>query len=257
MRPSTSEHRAPRRFHHTLAALLAAAALLALPALLASCSDSSGGKPDSTATSDANGGKDGSGSKDVGAGDGPAADQPAGADGPVADRGADSIASGDGATDTCRQASQRCGGDNGKCCSGLTCCTGVPVPAGQEYCAAICPKSDRNIKYNVRAVDEDKLLRQLMSLPISSWTYNNEPSRIRHIGPMAQDFKKVFGVGGDDDRFIAPVDADCVSLLAIMAIYRRLQRLEKQAASTAAENRALRRLLARWLLDNRQSCTTH
>ena len=112
---------------------------------------------------------------------------------------------------------QRCGGDNGKCCSGLTCCTGVPVPAGQEYCAAICPKSDRNIKYNVRAVDEDKLLRQLMSWQISIWTYNNEPSRIRHIGPMAQDFKKVFGVGGDDDRFIAPVDADGVSLLAIEA----------------------------------------
>lgn len=28
----------------------------------------------------------------------------------------------------------------GRCCSGLSCCGGVPIPAGGEYCAAQCPQ---------------------------------------------------------------------------------------------------------------------
>jgi len=34
-----------------------------------------------------------------------------------------------------------------------------------------------------------EILRKLVELPISTWRYNDEEPHIRHLGPMAQDFK--------------------------------------------------------------------
>lgn len=141
----------------------------------------------------------------------------------------------------CKQDGQPCGGAKGKCCSGLTCCTGTPVPAGKEYCAATCPKSDRNVKYGFKSTSAKKILQQLTRLPISTWTYKNEPPTVRHIGPMAQDFKAVFGVGANE-RFISPLDAAGVSLLSIQELNRQVEELGRQMKALRKENRDLRRM---------------
>jgi hypothetical protein len=136
-----------------------------------------------------------------------------------------------GAGGACAAAQAGCA--NGEqCCGGLTCCAGVPVPAGQEYCAATCPRSDRNLKTGIEAVDEDRVLERLASLPVSSWSYRSEGTEVRHLGPMAQDFKAAFGLGASD-RTILEVDAHGVAFASIQAIHRRLEALEK-------ENRRLR-----------------
>jgi hypothetical protein len=79
-------------------------------------------------------------------------------------------------------------------------------------------------------------------LPISTWSYKSDPTDVRHMGPMAQDFKAAFGLG-DTDRGYYSIDAHGVSLAAIQALYelgqeqsRRIDRLEK-------ENESLRRLV--------------
>ena len=69
------------------------------------------------------------------------------------------------------------------------------------------------------------------SLPITTWSYIDDPDRARHMGPMAQDFAAAFGLGASD-RTIFQIDADGVQLAAIQALYERVRALE-------AQNRAL------------------
>ncbi len=121
------------------------------------------------------------------------------------------------------------------CCGNLECCSGVPIPKGEAICAAQCPDSDRNIKRDFFAVDVDRVLEKVASLPITTWSYLEEDQDVRHIGPMAQDFKAAFAVGASD-KAIAKVDADGVALASVQALLRKVAALE-------SENQALRTTL--------------
>lgn len=81
--------------------------------------------------------------------------------------------------------------------------------------------SDRNAKQDIRPTDSEAILEKVVSLPLSEWSYANQPE-VRHVGPMAQDFKAAFGVG-DDERRISLSDAQGVALAAIQALHRRMQ----------------------------------
>jgi hypothetical protein len=130
------------------------------------------------------------------------------------------------------------------CCAGLTCCAGVPVPAGQEYCGATCPRSDRNIKQDFAPVDREAVLEALGGLPIQSWSYKAEDPAARHIGPMAQDFMATFHVGSSD-KTILQVDADGVALAALQALTERVKKLERRNAALERELQELRAQRAR------------
>jgi hypothetical protein len=130
------------------------------------------------------------------------------------------------------------------CCGDLQCCSGVPVPAGQEYCGTSCPISDRRVKHHVVPADTDAVLERVASLPISVWSYDWESSDIRHVGPMSQDFKAAFAVGGAE-QCIATVDANGVALAAVQALYRRVERISRETERLRQENEELRREL-RW-----------
>lgn len=123
------------------------------------------------------------------------------------------------------------------CCEGLECCAGVPIPPGQEKCLAMCPISDRNAKAELRPVDVHDVLARVAALDITTWRYKKDPSSVRHLGPMAQDFKAAFGLG-DTDKMIFPLDATGVSMAAIQALHQRLVAAE-------AENDELRGRLER------------
>ena len=69
-------------------------------------------------------------------------------------------------------------------------------------------------------------------MPITSWSYKAEKPSIRHIGPMAQDFYKAFGLGLDD-KHITTIDEGGVALAAIQGLYQQNQALQR-------ENRTLR-----------------
>jgi len=93
----------------------------------------------------------------------------------------------------------------------------------------MCPQSDREAKRNFRPVDAEEVLERVLSLPISTWSYRNEDDTVRHIGPMAQDFRATFEVG-PSDRHIATVDADGVALAAIQALHAELEELRRENA---------------------------
>jgi hypothetical protein len=61
--------------------------------------------------------------------------------------------------------------------------------------------SDRNMKKNIREV-KMPITEGLRKLRIFNWEYKGDNTK--HIGPMAQDFKKIFGVG--DGKTLHPAD---------------------------------------------------
>ena len=72
------------------------------------------------------------------------------------------------------------------------------------------------------------------------WRYTNEDANVKHLGPVAQDFKSAFGLG-DDDKSIGTVDADGVALAAIQGLHamvkqrdQRIRVLERKAAELDA-----------------------
>ena len=96
--------------------------------------------------------------------------------------------------------------------------------------------SDRNIKTDFTAVKPADILAKLVALPIEGWRYTNEVAGIRHVGPMAQDFRSTFGLG-HNDKLIEYVDAQGVALAAIQGLN---QKVEAENASLRAENADLK-----------------
>lgn len=179
---------------------------------------------------------------------------------------------------TCSGATPYCGGtctaapcsiDAGVCsgaqtCCGTTCCgagqlccdaqgplSGVPTcftPTPQQTtcpqgCAPLCA-SDRNIKSDVTPVDERQILERVSTLPLSTWRYTTDPSDVRHLGPMAQDFRESFGLG-DTDKGYHSIDAHGVSLASIKALYQMVQEQEARLRRLEAENARLEKACKR------------
>jgi hypothetical protein len=107
--------------------------------------------------------------------------------------------------------------------------------------------SDRNRKTDFKEVDARAVLDKLAAMPVRQWRYTNEDACIKHIGPVAQDFKSAFGLG-TDDKTIGTVDADGVALAAIQGLNQKLEeRCEKadmRVQNLEAENAQLKRQLA-------------
>ncbi len=110
------------------------------------------------------------------------------------------------------------------------------LQAGGLYVnGALVLTSDRNAKADFASVDAQEVLAKVAALPLQSWSYTNRPG-VKHVGPMAQDFRAAFGLG-EDDKHIATVDADGVALAAIQGLNQKLE-------ETRAENAVLRRELS-------------
>lgn len=87
--------------------------------------------------------------------------------------------------------------------------------------------SDKNLKENFTQIDLQELLRKIADLEISEWNYMTDDDNVRHIGPTAQDFHELFGLGGDD-KAISTVDPAGITLAAIKELYRTTEELKSQ-----------------------------
>jgi len=112
---------------------------------------------------------------------------------------------------------------------------GVTLGAGSGTWSSL---SDRASKRGIKRVSGQRVLRKLASVPVSTWSYRAQDPSIRHIGPMAQDFYRAFGVG-EDRRHIDSVDADGVALAAIKGLSRELRAERRRTARLRARVAAL------------------
>ncbi|RAP25006.1 hypothetical protein DID73_00445 [Candidatus Marinamargulisbacteria bacterium SCGC AG-343-K17] len=83
--------------------------------------------------------------------------------------------------------------------------------------------SDQTLKTQFSDVDHQEMFNLLMALPVSKWEYVFKKG-VKHVGPMAQDFKSAFNIG-EDERFITSTDADGVAFSAIKYLIQATDQL--------------------------------
>jgi hypothetical protein len=143
---------------------------------------------------------------------------------------------------SCCQANQICCDIEGPVGGVIGCYTPTAEqPTCPPGCAPLC-RSDRNLKRAIAPVDPQDVLQRLTRLPISEWTYLSEPPAVRHMGPMAQDFKQAFGLG-DTDRAYYAVDAHGVAFAAIQALKQTAEQQQRRIEELERERRALEQRL--------------
>lgn len=101
--------------------------------------------------------------------------------------------------------------------------------------------SDRNRKTSIQPVDVRSILAKVAALPISSWAYKADAGT-PHIGPMAQDFKRLFNVG-TDDKTISMVDADGIALAAIKGLNELVKEKDAKISKLEREMMAIKKKL--------------
>jgi hypothetical protein len=99
--------------------------------------------------------------------------------------------------------------------------------------------SDRALKANISSIDPRAVLDRLAALPISQWNYKSDETSVRHVGPMAQDFRAAFDLG-KDDLHIDMIDANGVTMASVQALYQMMLEKEKKNEQLADEVRRLR-----------------
>ena len=105
-----------------------------------------------------------------------------------------------------------------------TATSGVQLAVGGTTFASM---SDRNVKENFSPVDARDILERVAEMPVTTWNLKTQDPSIRHIGPMAQDFRAAFEVG-EDEHYIPSSDADGVALAAIKGLYELVQEQRKE-----------------------------
>ena len=96
-------------------------------------------------------------------------------------------------------------------------------PNGNLFIAGtLFEASDRDKKENFKEVDCEAILDQIAALSITTWNYKSDSQEIRHMGPVAQDFRSAFKLG-DSDKTIATTDKAGVTLAAIKALNSKLK----------------------------------
>ncbi len=111
--------------------------------------------------------------------------------------------------------------------------------------------SDRNAKRNLRPVDPHVVLAQLLELQVQRWSYKTQDPSIEHMGPTAQDFYALYGLG-EDDRHVTSLDLASGALAGVQALAtslaeldQRTAELENSRAQLSRQNRMLRILEGR------------
>jgi uncharacterized coiled-coil protein SlyX len=123
--------------------------------------------------------------------------------------------------------------------------SGVEVAPGGGSWSSV---SDRNRKENLLFLDGEDVLARLRTVPVSTWNYLSQERSVRHMGPMAQDFRAAFGLG-ESDLLINSMDIDGVNMAAAQALEARTaaqrQRIDALEAQNAAQARELAEMRAR------------
>ena len=91
--------------------------------------------------------------------------------------------------------------------------------------------SSKSFKTDFQSLDGEQILAHISDLPVESWRYKG--SRGRHIGPYAEDFAQILGVGSvrEDgsiqDKYLAAADVAGVSLAGVKALIQQNQELKQ------------------------------
>lgn len=102
----------------------------------------------------------------------------------------------------------------------------IQVDGDINVAGVVTEASDRNMKDNILNVDTTAILEAVMQLGISSWSYKSD-NKVQHIGPMAQDFRALFGLG-KDEKTISTLDLSGIALASIQELNHQVAQKEEK-----------------------------
>lgn len=100
--------------------------------------------------------------------------------------------------------------------------SGVTLASGSGSWASL---SDSTKKENFELVNDSEILKKISQINVYTWNYKSQSPDIRHIGPTAQEFSRLFGLG-ENNTTINTVDIDGVNMAAIKALAEKNALLE-------------------------------
>lgn len=118
----------------------------------------------------------------------------------------------------------------------------IEVNGDMEIAGALTENSDRNAKENLEEVSAEAILAKVRELPISRWNYIDNRDSVKHLGPMAQDFHALFGLGASETG-IATLDTSGVALAAIQGLAQELEERDRRIDQLEAKLVQLHSLL--------------
>ena len=92
---------------------------------------------------------------------------------------------------------------------------------------SLSQQSSRSSKEGISHVDPETILTKVLSLPIRQWSYKHDDEKIRHIGPMSEEFFASFDVGENPDG-ISSLDTGGVALAAIQGLKQEIDKRDRK-----------------------------
>jgi len=114
---------------------------------------------------------------------------------------------------------------------------GVVLAAGAGSWSSL---SDSASKEHIHPIQSGDILKAVVELPIAEWNYRSQSQSTRHVGPMAQDFYRLFGLG-ESERYVYSEDMAGVALAAIQELYRQNREIKDENETLLLRLQALER----------------
>jgi Chaperone of endosialidase len=102
--------------------------------------------------------------------------------------------------------------------------------------------SDRAMKTDIVAVQPEDILAKLSRLPLATWRFKHDENKATHLGPMAQDFSAIFGLGYDD-KHIKALDVAGVSLAAVQALNHQVSAKDAEISELKSRIETLEKMV--------------
>jgi hypothetical protein len=93
--------------------------------------------------------------------------------------------------------------------------------------------SSRKSKTILAPVNGADVLDRLVKLPLWEWNYVRDDLAATHVGPMAEDFAALFGLGADSTH-VAAMDVSGIALSGVQALVTESRRKDARIAELEA-----------------------
>lgn len=120
--------------------------------------------------------------------------------------------------------------------------------AGTHTAIQHIASSSRAVKKDFAKIDAKAVMNKIKDLEVTEWRYIDEAAPGRHIGPMAEDFYKLFKLGADD-KHVSATDMASVAIIAAKELQAEnnelKERLIKQETSFNKRLSALEKMMSK------------
>lgn len=94
--------------------------------------------------------------------------------------------------------------------------------SNRVFAVAFIPSSARDLKEDFAPVDGRDVLARLAAMPVTEWSFRSDPTRQRHIGPVAEDFQAAFGLG-QEGKGLNLTDVNGVTIAALQGLHATVE----------------------------------